>query len=459
MSEGSRKPSKPEAHGRPRRRVRWLLGGADWMAVCDEGMRCVRRASIAVDGDTIVAAGPSDEVEALFQGECEIDLTGHLLMPGLVNAHAHAAMSCFRGLADDLPLARWLNEIIFPAEAAAVNPAMVYWGTLLSCVEMLLGGTTTFCDGYFFEEAAARAARDAGIRAVLGQGFLDFPTPDQPEPSRRRERAEAFLESFPKGTGRLHPSVFCHAAYTCGAETLLWAREFARKHGLLFQMHLAETAFEADEFRRNHGVSTTAYLDGLGLLDERTLLAHCIWLDPREIDLIARRGAGVSHNPQSNMKLASGVAPLQEFFAAGIPVGLGTDGCASNNDLDLFSEMDAAAKLQKVMRKDPEACPAGAALAMATRGGAAALGLGREIGTLEAGRKADIVAVDLNAPHLTPLYDPVSHLVYAVKPGDVRHVWVAGEAVVLDRKVQGVDVREAVERVRRIAQGTRLRGV
>lgn len=455
MSEGSRRTSGPDAPGLPRRRVQWLLRGADWMAVCDEGMRCIRRASIAIDGDTIVAAGPSDEVDGSFRGEHEMDLTGHLLIPGLVNAHTHAAMSCFRGLADDLPLARWLNEVIFPAEAAAVNPGMVYWGTLLSCIDMLLGGVTTFCDGYFFEEEAARAARDAGSRAVLGQGFLDFPTPDQPDPSRRAERAEAFLGSFPKGTGRLYPSVFCHAAYTCGPETLVWAREFARKHGLLFQMHLAETSHEVEEFRRKHGVSTTWRLEELGILDERTLLAHCIWLAPQEIDFIARRGAGVSHNPQSNMKLASGVAPLRELFAAGINVGLGTDGCASNNDLDLFSEMDAAAKLQKVFRKDPEACPAKAALAMATRGGAAALGLGREIGTLEAGRKADIVAVDLDAPHLTPLYDPVSHLVYAVKPGDVRHVWVAGEAVVLDRKVKGVDVREAMERVKRIANGIR----
>ena len=455
MSEESRKWSGPDAPARPRRRVRWLLRDADWMVACDEGMKCIRRASIAVDGDTIVAAGPSGEVNAFFQGEREVDLTGHLLLPGLVNAHTHAAMSCFRGLADDLPLARWLNEVIFPAEAAAVNPGMVYWGTLLSCVEMLLEGITTFCDGYFFEEDAARAARDAGIRAVLGQGFLDFPTPDQPDPARRQERAEVFLGSFPAGTGRLYPSVFCHAAYTCSAETLLWAREFARKHDLLFQMHLAETASEADEFRRDHGLSTTAYLDGLGILDERSLLAHAIWLDPQEIDCIARRGAGVSHNPQSNMKLASGVAPLPAFLSAGIPVGLGTDGCASNNDLDLFSEMDAAAKLQKVFRKDPEVCPAKTALAMATRGGAAALGLGREIGTLAPGRKADIVAVDLGAPHLTPLYDPVSHLVYAVKPGDVRHVWVAGKAVVWDRKVREVDVREVMERVRRIAYGIR----
>lgn len=452
MSGDSPKPLGPDVPGPSRRRVDWLLKGADWMAVCDEAMSCVRGASIAIDGDRIAAAGPSAAVDAAFRGEREMDLSGHLLIPGLVNSHTHAAMSCFRGLADDLPLARWLNEIIFPAEAAAVNPEMVYWGTLLAVIEMIEGGTTTFCDGYFFEEAAARAARDAGMRAILGQGFLDFPTPDQPDPPRRIERLDAFLESFPQGTGRLHPSVFCHAAYTCSAETLLWAKDQSRKHGLLFQMHLAETASEAEEFYRKHGVRTAEYLDDLGLLDEWTLLAHSIWLNPSEIDLLARRGAGVSHNPQSNMKLASGVAPLRALFAAGINVGLGTDGCASNNDLDLFSEMDAAAKLQKVFDGDPEACPARAALAMATRNGAAAVGLGRETGSLTPGRKADIVAVDLNAPHLTPLYDPVSHLVYAVKPGDVRHVWVDGKAAVVDRKVQGVNAREAMEQVRRIAR-------
>jgi len=453
MSEELRRPSDPDAAVQSRRRVDLLLKGADWMVVCDEAMSRIRCASVAIDGDTIVAAGPAAEVEAAFCGEREADLSGHLLIPGLVNSHTHAAMSCFRGLADDLPLNRWLNEAIFPAEAAAVNPEMVYWGTLLSAVEMLLGGVTTFCDGYFFEEAAARAARDAGIRAVLGQGFLDFPTPDQPDPSRRLERVEAFLGAFPRDAGRLHPSIFCHAVYTCSAETLLWAKELSRKYGMLFQMHLAETAFEAAEFHRKQGERTVGYLDRLGVLDERTLLAHSIWLDASEIDLIARRGAGVSHNPQSNMKLASGIAPLHEFLSAGVNVGLGTDGCASNNDQDLFSEMDEAAKLEKVFRGDPEACPAREAFAMATRGGAAAVGLAKEVGSLTPGRKADVVAIDLNAPHLTPLYDPVSHLAYTVKPGDVRHVWVDGKAAVIDRKVQGLDLREVMEQVRRIARG------
>ncbi len=433
--------------------VDWLLTGADWVVTCDESMRCIPSGALAMDGDSLVAVGPSEELRPLFRGRREMDLKGCLVLPGLVNTHTHAAMTCFRGMGSDLPLLRWLHEIIFPAESAHVNPGMVYHGTLLAAVEALSGGTTTLCDGYFFEESAARAAIDSGIRAVLGQGILDFPTPDNPDPAESRRRTEDFLAAFPSGEPRVRPSLFCHAPYTCGPDTLQWVKELCRSRGILFQIHLSETASEVRDILRLHGKRPVPYLDSLGILDAMTLCAHGIWLDESEIEILAGRGAGISHNPESNMKLASGVAPVSQLLAAGVPVGLGTDGAASNNNLDLFAEMGMAARLEKVFRKDPSACPAHQALRMATLGGARTLGMEDAVGSLEAGKRADVIAVDLNQPHLTPLYNPVSHLVYAVKAGDVRHVWVNGRRVVEAGRVLTTDVPALIAEVRSILVG------
>lgn len=455
MSEALRNSSVPEPPGALPEEVDWLLLDAEWIVTCDAAMTCIPSGAVAIDGDTLVGIGPSDQIRAQFRGRREMRLKDHLILPGLINTHTHAAMTCFRGLGDDLPLHRWLYEVIFPAEAAHVNPDLVYWGTLLACVEMLQSGTTTFCDGYFYEEEAARASSDAGIRAVLGQGILDFPSPDQTDPSRARERAEAFLNHFPTDGNRIRPALFCHAPYTCGPETLRWVKDLCRKHGLLFQIHLSETVSEVEELTRIHGERPVKYLDRLGILDDRTLCAHGVWLEPEEIDLLALRGTGVSHNVESNMKLASGVAPVPRLLAAGVPVGLGTDGCAGNNNLDLFSEMDKVAKVHKVFGGNPTLCPASQVLGMATRQGARLLGRQDDIGSLEVGKKADIVAIDLNQPHLTPLYDPVSHLVYAVKGSDVRHVWVQGQWVVNAGEVRSTDVQRVMREVERICRGIR----
>ncbi|MCE5244250.1 MAG: amidohydrolase [Syntrophobacteraceae bacterium] len=433
----------------------WVFRRVSWLVTCDDTMRCIPDGALAVDGGTLAAVGTTEEILQRFRGRRDTDLSGYLVLPGLVNAHVHGAMSCFRGLGDDLPLMQWLTEVIFPAEAAHANPDMVYWGTLLSIVEMLKNGVTTFCDGYFHEEDAARAARDSGIRAVLGQGIVDFPAPGIPDPGRARERAEAFLEAFPAGVPTLRPSLFCHAPYTCSAETMRWVKDLCRERGILFQIHLSETAGEVEELTARHGMSPAFLLDRLGILDPGTLCAHANWLDTSEIALLARRGAGVAHNPESNMKLAAGVAPVPEMLAAGVNVGLGTDGCASNNDLDLFGEMDRAAKLHKAFRRDPVVCPARRVLWMATRGGAKAVGWADGIGSLEAGKKADFAAIDLKQPHLTPLYDPVSHLVYAVKGSDVRHVWIEGRQTVCDGKVQGLEEEAVMKEVRRIAASIR----
>ncbi|MCK8600559.1 amidohydrolase family protein [Desulfoferrobacter suflitae] len=434
------------------RYVDWLLTDIEWIVTCDGTMSCIERGALAIDGEMLVALGPSEPIAAAYRGRRTLNLSNHLVLPGLVNSHTHGAMSCLRGLGNDLPLQRWLHDIIFPTEAQHVNPDFVYWGTLLAIVEMLRNGVTTFCDGYFFEESAVQAASKAGIRAVLGQGILDFPAPDQPNLQAARRRAETFLDSFPKEQERLRPSLFCHAPYTCGTQTLQWVKELCRQHALIFQLHLSETAAEVKELTRRHHVGPVKYLDRLGVLDSNTLCAHAVWLQPDEIEILAERGVGISHNAESNMKLACGVAPLPALLTAGVRVGLGTDSCASNNDLDLLSEMDKVAKLHKVYQLDPVICSASQVLKMATAGGAAVLGWDDQIGSLQVGKKADLVAVDLLQPHLTPLYDPISQLVYTAQGSDVRHVWVDGRKVVTDGQVVVLDEAEVMEQVNRIAK-------
>lgn len=434
-----------------RAEVDLVLAPIAWIVTCDAAMRTIRGGALAIDGGRLVGVGTVEQILSICRGRETMDLSRFLVLPGLVNTHTHGAMSCLRGLGDDLPLERWLHEVIFPAEAAIVDEETVYWGTLLSVVEMLKNGITTFCDGYFFEEAAARAALDGGIRAVLGQGVLDLPSPDQPEPSRSRDRAQAFLRDFPGNRDLVRPSLFCHAPYTCGAETLQWVKSLCREHDLLFQIHLSETASEVAQLKAAHGESPVAFLDRLGVLDGRTLCAHGVWVDPEEIAILAHRGTGISHNVESNMKLASGIAPIPRMLEAGVRVGLGTDGCASNNDLDLFSEMDRTAKVHKAFSRDPTTCPAPRVLQMATRDAAAVVGLGDSVGSLEVGKQADLVAIDLDQPHLTPLYDPVSHLVYAVRGSDVRHVWLDGRMVVKNRTLLNLDERHTMNQVRRLA--------
>jgi 5-methylthioadenosine/S-adenosylhomocysteine deaminase len=430
--------------------VDWLLLNADRVVTCDAAMRTIRSGAVAITSDRLVAVGDSCELERRFRARRRVDLGGHLLMPGLVNTHTHAAMSCFRGLGDDLPLDRWLHEVVFPAERAVVSPEMVYWGTLLSCVEMLRSGVTTFCDGYFFEESAARAVRDSGLRGILGQGILDYPTPDHSDPATARRRAESFLQAFPMSEGRLRPSLFCHAPYTCGPDTLRWVKDLCRAEGILFQVHLSETEGEVRAIEEMYGRRPVFHLDALGVLDEGTLAAHAVWVSAEEIGLLAERKVKISHNAASNMKLAAGVAPLPGFLDAGIVVGLGTDGCASNNALDLFREMDKVAKLHKVARLDPLVCPAETVLRLATSGGAAALGWGDEIGSLEAGKKADVIALDVRQPHLVPLYEPISHLVYAAQGSDVRYAWVNGRLLLDEGVISSIDAAGAAAQVRRI---------
>jgi 5-methylthioadenosine/S-adenosylhomocysteine deaminase len=406
---------------------------------------------VAVKGSVIAAVGRAAEPAALPQAREYIDAQGGLVLPGLVNTHCHAPMVWFRGLADDLPLEAWLTRKIFPAEAGWLNEDKVYWGTLLAAAEMILGGITTVADGYFFEDRVRRALDRAGLRAVAAQGLVDFPFPGVPDPKDNLKAAAHFLDTAGEVSDRVTSAIFCHSPYTCGPDTLKGAKALTRKAGVPFFIHLAETRREVEDLKAQIGLSPAAYLDSLGILDEQTVAVHAVWLDASDIDLLARRGVRVSHCPESNLKLASGTAPIPELLARGVPVGLGTDGAASNNNLDLFGEMSLAARLHKVWQGDPTVLPAHEVVALATREGARVLGLEDRVGTLTPGKQADLIVVDLDRAHLTPLYDPCSHLVYAARSFDVRHVMVAGRWLLKDRRLLTLDWPDLASRARSYA--------
>ena len=376
-----------------------------------------------------------------------IDAAGGIVMPGLVNTHTHMPMTLFRGLADDLPLDVWLNQYIFPAEGTWINPENVRLGTALACAEMLLSGTTTVCGGYFHEDAVAEIVSQAGIRGVLGQGVIDFPAPGVPDAGDNIKSALAFAQKWQDVSPMIRPSIFCHSPYTCSQKTIQAAKAAARSQSVLFQIHAAETAQEQVLIQGCGDMSPIQYLDHIGVLDEQTLVVHSVWVDDKDVEIIANSGAAVSHNPESNMKLASGIAPIQKFLNAGISVGLGTDGCASNNDLDMFQEMDMAAKLHKAHTLDPTVMDADSVLKMATIEAARAIGLGRRIGSLEKGKEADLIILDTHQPHLVPMYNPVSQIVYSARGSDVRDVMVAGRMLVRDRSLTSLDQDDILNKV------------
>ena len=406
---------------------------------------------LAIKGGNIAALGPMADIPAAMTAAKTIDGTGCLLMPGLVNTHTHAPMTLFRGLADDLPLMTWLNEHIFPAEANNVNPEMVYWCSKLAAAEMILAGTTTVADGYFLEDRVAQAFADCGLRAVAAQGVIDFPAPGVPDPAKNIAAAAQFIDRWQDRNDLVTPAVFCHSPYTCSTNTLKRAKEIARQKNVKLFVHVAETKAESDQLQEQHGTTPVRYLDSLGILDRDTVCVHCVWLDDEEIEILARRNASVSTCPQSNMKLGSGIAPLKELLNRKITVGLGTDGCASNNTLDIFQEMDRCAKLHKVKDLDPTALPAGQILQMATLRGAQVLGQQEKTGSLAPGKAADMILLDLQQPHLQPFYSQ-DLLVYAANGADVSTVIINGRLVVENRRILTSDVQEIMERVRELAQ-------
>jgi 5-methylthioadenosine/S-adenosylhomocysteine deaminase len=408
----------------------------------DPSRRVIERGAVAIDGRDIVAVDNAAAVDARFAAGERIDAAGGVIMPGLINTHTHAPMVLFRGLADDLALMEWLQKYIFPAEAKTVTPEFVRAGTRLAALEMIESGTTTYVDMYYFEEEIARATREAGLRGVLGETIIQFPAPDAKTPQEGIARAEKFIEAF-SNDDLITPAIAPHAMYTNDAATLKACRAVADRLHAPVIIHLAETRDEANGSQQKHRQSPVAYLDSLGFWGPRTIAAHAVWVSPRDIAVLARRHVGVAHNPESNMKLASGWARVPDMRRAGIPVGLGTDGAASNNDLDMFEAMRQAAFLHKLMTNDPRAIPAPVAVDMATIEGARAAGMDREIGSLEAGKRADVIVVSMSAPRQTPLYDALSHLVYVTRGDDVRTTIVNGKVLMRDRKVLTLD-REAV---------------
>ena len=434
----------------PGRRPVSLIVTGGTVITQDGTHRVLTPGAVAVNGTDIVAVGTPAEVAAQFSSTDTIDARNQLVLPGLINTHTHAPMVLFRGLADDLALMDWLQKYIFPAEAKTVSPEFVRIGTRLAALEMIESGTTTYTDMYYFEEEIAKATRAAGLRGVLGETIIQFPVADAKTPAEGLARAEAFIKAF-QHDSLIVPAVAPHAMYTVDAQTLKACADLARRYDVPLIIHLAETEQEVADSRAQHMMTPTGYLESLGFWGPKTLAAHGVWMSDEDIDILKRHQVGVAHNPESNMKLASGAAPVTKYLAAGVALGLGTDGAASNNDLDMFEAMRQAAFLAKLSTRDPRAVPAGAALDMATIGGAKALGMEKLIGSLEPGKRADLIIVSVAAARQTPMYDPVSHLVYVTRGDDVRTTIVNGKVLMRNRVVRTLDRATVLADAKRLA--------
>jgi 5-methylthioadenosine/S-adenosylhomocysteine deaminase len=412
----------------------------------------IENGAVAIRGERIVAVGTRADIDKQYQAKQRVDRPDALILPGLINTHTHAAMSLLRGIADDLRLQDWLQNYIFPAEKKNVKADFVLWGTRLACLEMMLSGTTTFVDMYYFEDKVAEATREAGMRGVLGETIIGFPDPDSPTPADALILTEAFIKRF-QHDSLITPAVAPHAIYTNDDVSLRNASLLARRYNVPLLIHVGETKKEDDDARATRGMSPTRLLETLGVLDGRVLIAHGIWLDDADMQILKKHGVGVAHNPSSNMKLSSGVAPVLKLLALGIPVGLGTDGPAgSNNDFDLMEEMNLASNLQKITTMDPTALPARQAIEMATILGARAIGMDKEIGSLEPGKRADLITVRLDRPHAVPLYNVWSQVVYALKGSDVADVVVNGRQIVRDGRSLTLDPAVVLPKAREYAQ-------
>jgi 5-methylthioadenosine/S-adenosylhomocysteine deaminase len=435
------------------RQVSLVLSGGT-VVTMDSGNRVIANGGVAIDGADIVAVDTAENIGKQFRGRETIDSSNQIVLPGLINTHTHAAMVLFRGLADDLALSEWLNKYIFPAEAKTVSPEFVRTGTRLAALEMIQSGTTTFTDMYYFEEEVAAVTKAAGLRGVLGQTVIQFPVADAKTPADALVRAEAFVKTF-KDDPLVTPAVAPHAMYTLDGPTLKAARDLSKRYNVPTLIHLAETRDEIQAAQERFKASPVAYLDSLGFLGPGVLGAHGVWISDADIALLKARGVGLSHNPESNMKLASGTAPVPALLRADVAVGLGTDGAASNNDLDMFEAMRVAALLHKHASIDPRALSARSALEMATIRGARALGMDKRIGSLEPRKLADVITVSIDGARQTPMYDAISHLVYVIRGDDVQNTIVNGRVLMrarkmltLDEKAVIADGRSWIEKVR-----------
>lgn len=416
----------------------------------DEKNTCLNNAAVAVNGDKIIAVDDSKKILKQFEAKKIIVAGDSLIMPSFVNCHTHAAMTCFRGIADDLELMDWLNNYIFPAEAKNVNKELAYWGSLLGAAEMIKSGTTTFCDMYIFEDETARAAKEAGIRCLVGEVLFDFPSPNFKTPEEGVAYTKMLIEKW-QDDPLVNIMIEPHALYTCSQPLLADVKKLSEEFNVPIGLHLLENAAEKKQLEEKFGKGAVSFLKDIGYLNEQLVAFHCVHFTEEDMKMFADYGCKVSHNPASNMKLASGVAPVPEMIKAGVTVGLGTDGCASNNNLDMIKEMGTTAKLHKVARLDPTVMDAQTVVRMATIEGAKTLGMEKKIGSLESGKKADIIVIGLNEPHLTPLYCEYSHLVYAASGADVDTVIINGKVVMENRKLLTINEQDVMQKVRDIA--------
>src|SRR5271169_6218065 len=425
-----------------------LMVSGGIMVTMDGRRTIVHDGSVAIRGDSIIAVGPRAEIDAKYKATQTIDASGTLVLPGFVNGHTHVPMTLFRGLHDDVTLDDWLRKYIFPAEAKNVNEEFVRWGTRLAAAEQIRSGVTTFADMYYFEDAVAEETKAAGMRGVLGETFIDFPAPDNKTNAEMLAYTEKFLKRW-QGDPLIHAAPAPHSIYTCSKKAIQDAAALAKKYHAPLLMHVSEMKKEWEDSEKQNGASPVQYLEKIGVLGPDLVAAHCIFVDEADRKLLAERQVGCVHNPSSNMMIASGVSPVPEMRAAGIAVGLGTDGPAgSNNDLDLMEEIDLAAKLAKISKMDPLALNAKAVVEMATIDGARALHMEKEIGSLEAGKKADLILISLDEPNAVPMYDIYAQIAYALKAGDVETVMIGGQVVMRDRKLLTVNEQEAMAKAR-----------
>ena len=431
----------------PKDKVDLIISGGT--VVTMDGTRAIYDdGTVVVKGDTIVAVGPRRELEAKYQASQTIDAKRKLVLPGFINGHTHVPMTLFRGLHDDVTLNDWLYKYIFPAEKKNVNEEFVRWGTRLAAAEQIRAGVTTFADMYYFEDAVAEETKAAGMRGALGETFIDFPAPDNKTEGEMLSYTERFLKKW-QADPLIHAAVAPHSIYTCSQKTLQDAAALARKYHAPILIHVGEMKKEWDDSLKQNGMSPVQYLDKIGVLGPDIVAAHCIFVDEADWKTLAQRQTSCVHNPSSNMMLASGVSPVAELRSAGVAVGLGTDGPAgSNNDLDLMEEMDLAAKLAKITKMDPLAMNAKAVVEMATIDGAKALHMEKEIGSLEAGKKADLILIGLDEPNAVPMYDIYAQLAYALKASDVETVIIGGRVVMRHRKLLTVNEEEAMAKAR-----------
>lgn len=420
----------------------------------DPADRVLPSGAVAMDGPNIVAVDTAEAIRARFSARETIDAHGGIILPGLINTHTHAPMVLYRGLADDLALQEWLERYIFPAEAKTVSPEFVRAGTRLAALEMIQSGTTTYADMYYFEDDIARETKAAGLRGVLGQTIIQFPVADAKTPAEGLARAERFVAAW-RNDPLITPAVAPHAMYTLDGPALQAARNLSVKYDVPTLIHLAETAREAQVARERGKASPVEYLDSLGFLGPGVIGAHGVWVSEHEMTLLKLHGVGVAHNPGSNMKLASGTAPVPAYLKAGVSLGLGTDGAASSNDLDMFQAMRLAALVHKAQSMDPRVASARDVLAMATIGGAKALGLGAQIGSLEPGKRGDVIVVSTAGARQTPMFNPVSHLVYVAHGGDVRATVVHGRVLMRERAMLTLNEQMVLNDARAMAEKVR----